>query len=130
MNEVTCLELSIVLWFVHIFTQGAFGGPAVGMPHMTGPRDESVVPKGLMFPRATRALANYVENLGPFVAADLGLIVTQHTGGIGATIWVLARVVYIPLYLAGVSYLRTLCWLVSIVGLALMLVRLAGWVNL
>jgi uncharacterized MAPEG superfamily protein len=43
---------------------------------------------------------------------------------------VLARVVYIPLYLAGVSYLRTLCWLVSIVGLALMLVRLAGWVNL
>ena len=75
-------------------------------------------PRGCLYGRATRALANYIENFAPFVAADLGLIATQHTGGLGPTIWILARIVYIPLYLlGGVPYARTAAWAVSIVGL-------------
>jgi uncharacterized MAPEG superfamily protein len=80
--------------------------------------------------RATRALANYVENFTPFVALALALIVTQRAGGagaLGATIWVLARIVYIPLYLFGVIYARTAAWAISIVGLVMMLWRLIGW---
>jgi uncharacterized MAPEG superfamily protein len=126
MSELICLELSIVLWYVYVFTQGAFAPGALGLMYLSGPRDERREPKGLLCARATRALANYVENLGPFVAADLALIVTQHTGGLGATIWIAARIVYLPLYLSGVAFIRTLCWLVSLVGLGMMLARLAG----
>jgi len=130
MNELTCLELSIVLWFVHVTIQGVVGMTGVGPRYLFGSRDVDVEPQGLLFPRATRALRNYVENLGPFVAADLGLIATQHTGGIGAMIWVIARIIYIPLYLSGVSNFRTLCWMASLVGLVLMLLRLAGGTGL
>jgi uncharacterized MAPEG superfamily protein len=60
----------------------------------------------------------------------LALIVTQRTGGagaLGATIWILARIVYIPIYVFGIIYVRTLVWTVSIVGLVMMLWRLIGW---
>jgi uncharacterized MAPEG superfamily protein len=84
----------------------------------------------LLFGRATRALANYVENLTPFVALALALIVTRRVGGsgaLGATIWILARIVYIPIYLFGVLYARTAIWTISIVGLLMMLWRSIGW---
>ena len=69
-------------------------------------------------------MANYVENFTPFVAVALALIVTQRTGGagaLGATIWILARIVYLPIYLFGVIYVRTAVWAISIVGLVMML---------
>lgn len=84
----------------------------------------------MRYARATRALANYVENLTPFVAVAFALIVTQRTGGsgaLGATIWILARIVYIPIYLFGLVYVRTAVWTISIVGLLMMLRRLVGW---
>ena len=126
MTEFTCLELSIVLWLAHITVQFFPAMSQWGLNYLVTPRDEPQ-PEGLMLGRATRTLANYVENLGPFVAADLGLIVTNHTGGIGATIWIAMRVIYIPLYMSGVKYVRTLCWIASVVGLVLMLRRLAGY---
>ena len=36
----------------------------------------------------------------------------------GATIFFWARLVYWPVYLAGIVYLRTLVWFVSIIGLS------------
>jgi uncharacterized MAPEG superfamily protein len=124
MSEVGCLELSILLWFAHILAQAAFAGGALGLDYLSGPRDEKREPHGVLYPRATRALRNYVENLGPFVAADLGLIVTSHAGGWGASLWILCRIVYLPLYIAGVSPWRTAAWALSLVGLLMMLWRL------
>ena len=125
MSELVCLELSILLWIVHVLLQTAFAGSALNPDYLLGPRDQTLSPKGVMFGRATRALGNYVENFAPFIAADLGLIATHQTGW-GATVWILARIVYIPLYLGGVQYARTAVWVVSIVGLLMMLARLAG----
>jgi uncharacterized MAPEG superfamily protein len=127
MSELTCLELSVLLWIAHVVIQALCGNVQLPFGYLFTPRDTPAQPRGLAFGRASRALANYVENYGPFLAADLGLIVTQHTGGLGATIWILARIVYIPLYLFGVNYLRTLSWAASIVGLVMMLSRLAGY---
>ena len=84
---------------------------------------------GLACGRAARAFRNYVENLVPFVAVDLALIATQHTGGIGAigaTLWIVGRIVYLPIYILGINYVRTAAWLVAIIGLLMMLWRLAG----
>ena len=126
MSELICLELSIVIWIAHVLIQAGLGGGALGGPYLAGPRDQALQPKGVIYGRATRALGNYVENLGPFIAADLGLIAMHHEGGWGATVWIVARIVYIPLYLVGVAYARTIVWVISIVGLIMMLVRLAS----
>jgi uncharacterized MAPEG superfamily protein len=124
MSELTCLELSVVLWLVHVVIQALIGTSALPAGYVFTPRDQPPAPKGVMFGRSTRALANYVENFAPFVALSLALIVTQRTGGLGATVWVLARIVYIPLYLFGIAYARTAVWAISIVGLLMMLARL------
>ena len=39
----------------------------------------------------------------------------------GATIFFWARLIYWPVYMAGIIYLRTLVWGVSIVGIAMIL---------
>ena len=92
MSELTCLELGILLWVVHIAVQAIFANTAVGSDYLTSARDSPPQPKGLEYPRATRALANYIENFVPFIAADLGLIVSGHGGGWGATVWIFARI--------------------------------------
>ena len=127
MNELTCLELSILLWLAHVLVQTFAARGEFGDDYLFSPRDKDMTPKGLSVGRATRALQNYIENLVPFVAADLALITTQHTGGIGATIWIIARILYLPIYMIGTKYVRTACWAAGAVGLLMMLARLAGY---
>ena len=127
MTELTCLELSILLWLAHVLTQAITARGEFGDDYLFSARDAATSPKGLSVGRATRALHNYIENLVPFVALDLALIATQHTGGLGATIWIIARIVYLPVYMIGTKYVRTACWLVGVVGVLMMLGRLAGY---
>ena len=73
--------------------------------------------------RAVRAATNTLENFVLFVA----LALTAHAAGLdneamlGAQIFFWARVVYLPVYWAGITYLRSLIWGVGIAGLAMML---------
>ena len=130
MSELTCLEWSVALWLVHVLIQATVGNVELPFGYLFTSRDKPAAASGLLFGRATRALANYVENFTPFVAVALALIVTQRTGGsgtLGATIWILARAIYIPVYLLGIMYARTAIWAISIVGLVMMLSRLIGW---
>jgi uncharacterized MAPEG superfamily protein len=127
MSELICLELSVILWVAHVLGQALTARAEFGDAYLFSPRDAQLQPKGLECGRATRALGNYIENLVPFVALDLALIATQHTGGYGATIWILARILYFPVYLMGTLYVRTALWGISVVGLLMMLGRLAGY---
>jgi len=124
MSELLCLELSVILWVVHVLCQAVTARAEFGDAYLFSPRDANVQPKGPVCGRATRALHNYVENLVPFVALDLALIATGHAGGLGATLWIIGRIVYLPIYLAGIVYVRTAAWAVSIIGLLMMLGRL------
>jgi uncharacterized MAPEG superfamily protein len=125
MSELTCLELSVVLWVVHVLIQGSVGMVVFPGGYLVTSRDKGLRTENVYYGRATRALANYVENLVPFVALDLGFMVTHHPGGYGPTVWLVARALYIPLYMFGVPGLRTVAWAVSLAGLLTMLVRLA-----
>jgi uncharacterized MAPEG superfamily protein len=128
MSELTCLELSVLLWVAHVLTQSVTARAEFGLAYSFSPRDAQPTPEGLAWGRATRALNNYVENLAPFVALALALIATGHTGGVGAvgaTIWIVARILYLPIYVMGVIYVRTALWGVAVIGLLMMLVRLA-----
>jgi uncharacterized MAPEG superfamily protein len=126
MSELTCLELSVLLWLAHVLAQAFTARAEFGDAYLFTPRDRQPTAKGLASGRATRALNNYVENLGPFVAMALALIATGHTGGLGATIWILARILYLPVYMMGTLYVRTALWAISVIGLLMMLARLAG----
>lgn len=125
MSELVCLELSVVLWIVHVLIQGGIGNAVFPTGYLATARDKNLKSESVYHGRATRALANYVENFLPFVALDLGLIVSNHAGGYGATLWIVARALYIPLYLLGVPVVRSLVWAVSLVALIMMLWRLA-----
>jgi uncharacterized MAPEG superfamily protein len=84
MSELTCLELSVVLWLVHVLVQATVGNVAMPSGYLFTSRDRPAAAGGVLYGRATRALANYVENVTPFVALALALIVTQRAGGAGA----------------------------------------------
>ena len=73
--------------------------------------------------RAVRAASNTQENFILFTA----LALTAHAVGVdeqatlGAQVFFWARLVYLPVYWAGITYVRSLLWAVGTVGLALML---------
>jgi uncharacterized MAPEG superfamily protein len=125
-TELTLLGWSAVLLVVHILLQGRLATRERGLEWNAGPRDQEQKPLGVHAGRAERALSNFKETYPVFIALALGLAVSGRTGGIGelgAWVWFLARIVYLPLYLFGIPYFRSVCWLVSLVGLLLMLIR-------
>ena len=128
-TEIWVLGWSVVLLIVHILAQALSLDLAgdLGIKYLLGPRDEQRVSKSIVAGRLLRSLRNMLETYPAFVALALALAVTGKTGGlgaIGALIWILARVAYIILYVAGVPVLRSVVWLVSIIALLLMVVRL------
>ena len=125
-TELLLLGWSTVLLFAYIMIQGQTATRDRGLDWNAGARDGEQKPLGPVAGRAERALKNFQETYPVFVALALGLAVTDRTGGIGAIgacLWFGARIAYIPLYLFGIKYVRSLCWMVSILGLLLMLIR-------
>jgi uncharacterized MAPEG superfamily protein len=126
-TELTILGVSVILLVVHIMLQGQTATRERGLAWNAGPRDGAdETPLGPLAGRAARALSNYQETYPAFIALALGLAVTGQTGGLGAAgaiLWLIARIVYIPLYLLGIPYVRSLAWVIAMLGLLLMLVR-------
>jgi uncharacterized MAPEG superfamily protein len=125
--ELVLLGWSTILLFVYIMVEGQTATRERGLDWNAGPRDGDAKPLGPIAGRASRALRNFQETYPAFIALALALTVSGRTGGlgeVGAWTWLVARIVYLPLYLLGIPYLRSLCWTVSILGLILMLVRL------
>ena len=126
MSELICLEAAGALWFAHLFCQMGLAGSAFTPAYLFSSRDAQLAPKGLLWGRATRAFANYVENFVAFAALDLCLMVTHHGASLAPTVWVVARVVYLPLYLFNVIYVRTVVAGVAMISLLVMLWDLAA----
>ena len=75
--------------------------------------------------RAERALRNSNEQAFLFLPlALLGLSVEVSL--IGAQIFVLSRLAYVPVYILGVPVLRSALWALGVAGLAIMAAAVAG----
>jgi uncharacterized MAPEG superfamily protein len=125
--ELKLLAWSVVLLIVHIAVQGGLVAPLRGAVWNAGPRDEGQPPLGKYPGRAQRALENFKETYPAFIALALALAVAARTGGLGALgagLWFAGRIAYLPLYVLGVPWLRSVAYGVSLVGLIMMLTRL------
>ena len=120
--ELVMLAWTLVLAFVQILLFDMARTSQYGLKWNTGARDEEMPPLNPRANRLQRAQANLFETLPLFIGA---VLIVQVTGrgseltAIGTQVYFWARVAYVPLYAFGVRGLRSLAWLVSIVGLGL-----------
>lgn len=125
--ELIVLGWSVVLLALLIALQSQLSTFERGLGWNAGPRDDAKEPLGPIAGRAERALKNFLETYPAFIGLALALAVSGRTGGLGALgawLWFGARVAHVPLYLFGVTYVRSLAWALSAAGLGLMLIRL------
>ncbi|MFN3318446.1 MAG: MAPEG family protein [Allorhizobium sp.] len=125
---VLLLAWSVVLLVAHVLLQGMLATKELGTEWNAGPRDDDKQPASKLARRAARASSNFRETYPAFVALAAGLLFTGETSGIaliGAIIWFVGRIVYYPLYLAGIPYIRSLVWTGAMAGLGLMFLALA-----
>ena len=114
---------SVLLLLFHIALQGMLATRELGSAWNAGPRDEQKKPSGALAGRADRASANFRETYPAFIGLALALAIAGDTSGwglIGTWMWIVFRILYIPLYLAGIPYIRSLIWVGSAAGLLVM----------
>jgi uncharacterized MAPEG superfamily protein len=123
-TELTVLAWGCVLAIVHIFAAVRFKTRQYGTKWNMGARDEALPPPEPIVGRLARAQANFFETF-PIAAAAILIV---HVAGledrwtaIGAIVWLAARIVYLPIYALGVPVVRTIAFLVSVVGIAMIL---------
>ncbi|MGW8202838.1 MAPEG family protein [Sphingomonas sp. VDB2] len=122
--ELTILAWSMVLLLVHIFAAAHVKTKQYGPKWNMGARDEKLPPLHPLAGRLVRAEANFKETLPIAIVALIGVVVADKTSewtAMGGWIWLGARVVYLPLYAAGIPVVRTVIFLASLVGILIAL---------
>ena len=122
--ELKILALGAVLLFVHIFTATRFKTAQYGRKWNISARDEALPEPSPMTGRMMRAQANFLETFPIAIVALLGVVIAGKTSpmtALGGWIWLGARVVYLPVYAAGVPVIRTIVWTIGMVGLVMVL---------
>jgi uncharacterized MAPEG superfamily protein len=122
---LTLVIYTTLLTFVAILGASlirAKGWTIPGMVIAMGNRDNVPEPNAFAA-RADRAAKNTIEGFILFTAIAL----VAHASGItspriaqGAELFFWSRVLYLPIYCAGIPYIRTVVWTAGIFGLAMM----------
>lgn len=122
--EFLALFGAMVLGLVHLSAASFAFKAQVGNAYTVGPRDAGLQPMGVAG-RLQRAQLNFQETFPIFAAAVLALEVFGQTGGwlseAGTLIYLGGRSAYLPLYAAGVPWLRTFSWNIATAGLVMVM---------
>jgi uncharacterized MAPEG superfamily protein len=124
--ELVLLLWAVLLTFVQMLIAVSGATLQLGLPALAGNR-EGLAPCTGWAGRAARAHHNMLESLVLFASLVLVAVIAGKTNAttlLGAQLFFWARVTYAVVYLAGIPWLRTAVWLVSIVGLALIFLQL------
>ena len=70
--------------------------------------------------RANRALKNLLETFPIFIAITLLSLIKDVDNSTVALFWLIFRIIYVPVYVLGINYLRTGIWAASLICLILM----------
>lgn len=123
-QELTILALAAMLALAHIMIAINLKTKQYGTAWNMGARDEALPPLNPVAGRMERARNNYLETLPIAVIALFGVVLAgkaNELSAIAGWVWLGARVVYLPLYWAGVPKVRTLVWLVATLALLVVL---------
>ncbi|MBP0444231.1 MAPEG family protein [Roseomonas sp. SSH11] len=127
--ELRWLVWSVLLGLVHIVAAAVAStrqSPG-GLAWAAGPRDQPQPAPSGVAGRLTRARNNFLETFPLFAAAVLAAHLAGATGPLtawGTLVYFWARVVYLPIYAAGLPWIRSLVWGASIIGLVMVLLAL------
>ncbi len=123
-DDLTWLVYSVGLALLMVLASSLLRARAwtpAGLALALGNR-ENMPPATALQGRADRAGKNMLESLLFFTA----LLLAAHAAGkadsrvlLGAQVFFWARLVYAPLYWAGIPYLRTLAWGVALLGMGM-----------
>jgi uncharacterized MAPEG superfamily protein len=124
--ELMWLLWAVALAFGQMLVAVSGATLQVGLPMLAGNR-EGLAPCTGWAGRAQRAHHNMLESLVLFAALVLVAVVTNKTNSatlLGAQLFFWARLAYAFVYIAGIPWLRTAVWTVSVIGLILIFVQL------
>jgi len=122
--ELQMLVWAVVLGLVQLVLAATLGTQQRGLGWNAGARDGEAKPLTGVAARVDRALHNFLETFAFFAVAVLAIVATQRGNeltALGSQIYLWARVAYVPVYAAGIPYLRTLIWAASMIGLIMVL---------
>ena len=120
-HDLQMLTWSAALAIVQMLIAVLAAISAVGLPMLVGNREGLPAYTGWVL-RSQRAHINMLESLVIFA---IFVIVAQLAGranamtALGTTLFFWGRVAYVIVYLAGIPWVRTLVWAVSLVGILL-----------
>lgn len=124
--DLKYLLFSVILTFVQMLVAAMGANQAVGLNTLAGNREGLPEIKGWAG-RAKRAHLNMVENMVLFAALVLIAAVAGKANtmtAMGAAIFFWGRVAYAVIYVAGIAWLRTVAWFVSVIGMVLIAIEL------
>ena len=124
--ELMYLVWSVALTFVLVLIATTLASTAVPLPKLIGNREDMPQLKGIVG-RAQRAHLNMLESLPLFIALVLVTEIVHRNNGMthwGVLLFFWARVAHAIIYIAGIPGLRTLIWLVSVVGMVMIFLQL------
>lgn len=124
-TELTVLAWGCILALVHVFAAAIAKTRQYGMKWNMGARDETLPPPSPLVGRLARAQVNFFETF-PLMAAAILIVhaagLESNWTGLGAILWLVARLAYLPIYALGIPGIRSPVFLASLAGILLVLV--------
>lgn len=122
--ELQYLAWSIVLGVVLLLWADVLVTHQRGLAWNSGNREDAPAPLRGMAGRSDRAFRNFLETFPLLAAAVVGVLLSERAGpvsALGVQIYFWGRVAHAVLYVAGVRYLRSVAWVISVIGFCMVL---------
>jgi uncharacterized MAPEG superfamily protein len=124
--ELTYLVWAVALCFLQMLIAVCGAAGQVGLVTLASNREDMPALTGWA-DRAQRAHRNMLENLVLFAALVLVAVAAGRanaTTTLGAQVFFFGRIAYALVFLAGIPWLRTAVWTVSVIGLLIIFSQL------
>ena len=126
-TELKMLFYSAIFGIIQLLIAASLATSQRGVKWNLSPRDEKQPELTGVAGRMDRAFKNFMETFPFFIAAILIVQITQMQSSAstyGAMIYFWARLVYVPLYAAGIPVVRTLVWSLAFIGIIMVMTAL------
>ena len=123
--EVKLLIAAVIIGLIHlVWATVAGSGGHRDTAWLLGPRDDPRPVTG-QAARLSRAYANFEETFPLFAVLVIAIVITGKAGTqsqFACWLYLIGRILYVPLYWLGLPVVRTLAWTASMIGILWLIV--------